>query len=75
MLHDVVNGLKRNATSEKKLCERPGITEAASFAEKLARSRALMAKPAKTACRNDRGQPRVEVGMARSLSDHSVVTL
>jgi hypothetical protein len=34
-----------------------------------------MANPAKTACRSDQFQPRVEVGTARSLSDHTVITL
>src|ERR1700709_2716479 len=37
--------------------------------------RALMAKPARTACRSDWFQPPLEVSPARSLSDHSVITL
>jgi hypothetical protein len=37
--------------------------------------RALMSKPAKTVRRSDWFQPPLEVSGARSLSDHSVVTL
>jgi hypothetical protein len=74
MLDQVVNGFEGQRSLKISSEKNPGSLGRAS-PRKLSQIRALMAKPAKTGCRSDRFQLPLEVSGARSLSDHSVVTL